>query len=142
MGGVSESQFEYSGVSTAVFSGTVSLKNSGGFASARIATLPYDLRKYEGLKLRVWGDGKKYKMNLKDYAAFDGVQYQAAFEPARHQWTEMAIPFSEFIPMFRSSRVNHATPLDRSSICSFGFLISGKQEGSFRLEINWVGVYP
>lgn len=61
MGGLSESRFEYAGASTAVFTGIVSLKNSGGFASVRITTSPYDLRKYEGLKLRVRGDGKSIK---------------------------------------------------------------------------------
>jgi NADH dehydrogenase [ubiquinone] 1 alpha subcomplex assembly factor 1 len=142
MGGLSESRFEYAGASTAIFKGTVSLKNSGGFASVRILTSPYDLRKFEGLTLRVRGDGKEYKMNLKDDAAFDGIQHPAAFEPDRRQWTEITIPFSEFIPMFRGSRVNNAAPLDRSSICSFGFLISGKQEGVFQLEIDWIDTCP
>lgn len=80
-------------------------------------------------------------MNLRDDAAFDGIQYQATFTPERHQWTELTIPFSEFIPIFRGSRVNHAAAWDRSSICSFGFLISSEQEGAFRFEIDWIDMY-
>jgi NADH dehydrogenase [ubiquinone] 1 alpha subcomplex assembly factor 1 len=142
MGGLSESRFEYAGASTGVFTGTVSLKNSGGFASVRISTAPYDLQKYQGLKLRVRGDGKEYKINLKDDPAFDGVQYQATFEPKSREWCEITIPFADLIPMFRGRSIHQAAPLNRSSICTFGFLISGKQEGLFRLEIDWIGVYP
>jgi hypothetical protein len=141
MGGVSESRFEYSGESTAVFTGAVSLKNSGGFASVRSAPSSYDLQKYGGVKLRVRGDGKQYKMNLKTDTAFDGVQYQAIFDTKPNEWTEISIAFIDFVPMFRGGRVNHAPAVDSSSVCSFGFLISGKQEGLFRLEIDWIGVY-
>ena len=142
MGGVSESRFEYSGASTAVFTGAVSLKNSGGFASVRSAPSLYNLRKYKGLKLRVRGDGKQYKINLRAEAAFDGVQYQAVFDSKRNEWIEISIPFRDFVPMFRGCLVNHAPQLDTSSICTFGILISGNQEGLFRLEIDWISVYP
>jgi NADH dehydrogenase [ubiquinone] 1 alpha subcomplex assembly factor 1 len=142
MGGVSESRFEYTGASTAVFTGTVSLKNSGGFASVRSAPSLYDLRNNNGLKLRVRGDGKQYKMNLKTDTALDGLQYQAILVTKRNEWTEISIAFTDFVPMFRGGRVNDAPQLDTSSICSFGFLISGNQEGLFRLEIDWIGVYP
>lgn len=142
MGGVSESRFEYSGASTAVFTGAVSLKNSGGFASVRSAPSLYDLKKYRGVKLRVRGDGKQYKMNLKTDTALDGVQYQAIFETKRNEWTEIVIAFTDFVPLFRGGRVDNAPTVDASSVRSFGFLISGKQEGLFRLEIDWIGVYP
>jgi len=142
MGGVSESRFEYSGASTAVFTGAVSLKNSVGFASVRSAPSLYDLRNYKGLKLRVRGDGKQYKMNLKTDTDLDGVQHQATFDTKRNEWTEISIAFIDFVPMFRGGRVNHAPAVDASSVCSFGFLISSKQEGLFRLEIDWIGVYP
>jgi NADH dehydrogenase [ubiquinone] 1 alpha subcomplex assembly factor 1 len=142
MGGVSVSRFEYVGPSAAMFAGRVSLDNSGGFASVRSAPSLYDLRDYEGLKLRVRGDGKKYKMNLRTEAATDGVQYQAVFEPRRAMWSEIMIPFSEFVPMFRGARVHHAPSLDTASLCTFGFLISNKQAGEFRMDIDWIGAYP
>lgn len=142
MGGVSESRFEFSGANTAVFTGIVSLENSGGFASVRSAPSLYDLRKYGGVKLRVQGDGKQYKMNLKTDTALDGIQYQALFDTKRGEWTEISIAFTDFVPMFRGRRVNHSPLLDTSSICSFSFLISGNQEGLFRLEIDWISVYP
>jgi NADH dehydrogenase [ubiquinone] 1 alpha subcomplex assembly factor 1 len=142
MGGVSHSTFEYIGASTATFSGIVSLENSGGFASVRSSsTSLYDLRRYSGVLLRVRGDGKQYKLNLKTEATFDGVQYQALFQSPNGEWTEIRIAFSEFVPMFRGAPARQATQLDKASICSFGFLISGKQEGLFRLDIDRIGVY-
>jgi hypothetical protein len=142
MGGVSYSRFHYAGESIAVFSGTVSLKNSGGFASIRSIPSSYDLRRYSGLQLRVRGDGKRYKMNLKTEAALDGVQYQAVFETQRDVWTEIMIPFSKFVPMFRGVHAYDSPPLDTASICSFGFLISDKQEGPFRMDIDRISAHP
>jgi NADH dehydrogenase [ubiquinone] 1 alpha subcomplex assembly factor 1 len=142
MGGVSESRFEYVDSSTAAFSGSVSLENFGGFASVRSARSLYDLRKYDGLKLRVRGDGKQYKINLRTEAAPDGVQYQSVFEPQREVWTEIVVPFSEFVPMFRGARPQHAPVLDTGSICTFGIMISSKQKGVFRLDIDWIVAYP
>jgi NADH dehydrogenase [ubiquinone] 1 alpha subcomplex assembly factor 1 len=142
MGGVSYSRFDFVGESTAVFSGSVSLKNSGGFASVRSTPSLYDLGKYAGLLLRVRGDGKKYKMNLKTEATLDGVQYQAVFETRQNAWTEIVIPFSMFVPMFRGVYAYDSPSLDITTIRSFGFLVSDKQEGPFRLEIDWVRAYP
>jgi hypothetical protein len=142
MGGVSNSRFDYVGESTAKFSGTVSLKNSGGFASVRSTPSLHDLRGYSGLLLRVRGDGKQYKMNLKAEAALDGVQYQAVFTTQAGAWTEIMIPFGKFVPMFRGVHTHDSPPLDRASICSFGLLISDKQEGPFRMDIDWISVYP
>jgi hypothetical protein len=141
MGGVSHSKLEYIGASTGAFSGIVSLKNSGGFASVRTMTSLYDLGRYKGVMVRVRGDGKQYKMNLKTEAILDGVQYQAAFAPPQGVWSEVMLPFSKFLPMFRGARARLSPSLDTHSIHSFGFLISDKQEGAFRMEIDWIGAY-
>lgn len=142
MGGVSSSRFDYGGASTADFSGTVSLKNSGGFASIRSTPSLHDLQRYAGLVLRVRGDGKQYKINLKTETALDGVQYQAVFTTEAGAWTEIVIPFSRFVPMFRGAHAYDAPPLDTASLRSFGFLISDKQEGPFRLVIDRISAYP
>jgi NADH dehydrogenase [ubiquinone] 1 alpha subcomplex assembly factor 1 len=142
MGGVSHSRIDYVGESTAEFSGTVSLKNSGGFASIRSARSSYDLRRFSGLLLRIRGDGKQYKMNLKTEAALDGVQYQAVFKTEAGAWTEIRVPFAKFVPMFRGVHAYDSPPLDTASICGFGLLISDKQAGPFRLDIDRIGAYP
>jgi NADH dehydrogenase [ubiquinone] 1 alpha subcomplex assembly factor 1 len=142
MGGVSRSRFDFVGESIAEFSGTVSLENSGGFASIRSAPSSYDLRTYTGLLLRVRGDGKQYKINLKTEAALDGVQYQVVFNTEAGTWTEIRIPFSRFVPMVRGVQAYDSPPLDTASICSCGLLISDKQAGPFRVDVDWIGAYP
>ncbi|CAN0451650.1 unnamed protein product [Discosporangium mesarthrocarpum] len=72
MGGVSESSLRLvpgageegsSGNLGAVFGGEVRTSNSGGFVSARTRNLspPLDLGGYDALRLRVQGDGNRYK---------------------------------------------------------------------------------
>ncbi|MBP1721795.1 MAG: Complex intermediate-associated protein 30 [Deltaproteobacteria bacterium] len=34
-----------------------------------------------------------------------------------------------------------APPVDKAKIKTFGFLIADKQDGPFRLEIDWIGAY-
>ena len=67
------------GDSPLVFVGEVSLDNNGGFASIRTAPQQHDLAGATGIVLRVRGDGKRYRVNLRTDATFDGIQYQAGF---------------------------------------------------------------
>ena len=40
------------------------------------------------------------------------------------------------------SKIGHNNPpLDPKEIKQLGFMISDKQVGNFRLEIDWIGVY-
>jgi monofunctional biosynthetic peptidoglycan transglycosylase len=134
MGGVSHSAVGCA-AGALVFSGTVSLENNGGFASIRSPAARYDLSGAGGVALRVKGDGKTYKLNLKADAGFDGVQYQAAFATSG-QWEEVRLPWSAFEPRFRGRPVRDAPPLDPARIASFGLLISDRQSGPFRLEVE------
>jgi hypothetical protein len=69
MGGVSSSSLQIDrtggeqGMPTGVFKGTVSTANNGGFASIRSKNFEpvEDLSAYEGLELRVKGDGHRFK---------------------------------------------------------------------------------
>ena len=125
----------------AVFSGKVSLENFGGFASIRSFPGRYDLGEFEGLELEVRGDGKKYKLNLTTDLRFDSVVYQARFASQAGRWSQVKIPFSDFIPTFRGDPVSGEPPLDPSRIATFGLLISDRQEGEFRMEIKKIAAY-
>lgn len=135
MGGLSEGGLQGSDAQTAIFQGTVSLENGGGFASVRAPLETIDLSAWQGLRLKVCGDGKRYKCTLKTDAAFDGLVYQAAFIPAAQQWSEHWLPFDAFQPTFRGRVQTHAPALNRQHIHSLGLMISEKQAGPFRLEI-------
>jgi monofunctional biosynthetic peptidoglycan transglycosylase len=141
MGGRSSSKMTFTDRGTAVFAGTVSLENNGGFAHTRSAAAPYDLRGYDGIGLRVRGDGKRYKLTLKLDRAFDGVLYEAGFATRPGRWIDVRLPFADFVPTYRGETLRDHPRLDPSEIATIGFIIEEKQEGPFRLEIDRIGAY-
>ncbi len=136
MGGISESRMTSSGQGSAIFSGTVSLENNGGFASVRSATKKRDWSGFAWIVLRVRGDGKTYSINLKTDPNFDGITYRSNFTTKRDEWTTVVLPMDGFRAVFRGRPVPQAGKIDWKEIQSVGFLISGRQEGEFRLEVE------
>ena len=140
MGGVSESSFQATNNGTAVFAGVVSLENNGGFASANRNPAQFDFSNSDGIRFRIKGDGKKYKISLKNDSQFNGFSYRVEFETKKDEWLTIDAPFESFIPMLMGQKTS-APPIDRTNIKTFGFLIADKQAGPFRLEIDWIGGY-
>ncbi len=58
MGGISQGQSEITSEGTLRFFGCVSLENNGGFSSIRSREEAKDLSAYNGILIRVRGDGK------------------------------------------------------------------------------------
>lgn len=141
MGGISASQLQMTQEGTALFTGTVSLENNGGFASLQSKPTNYNFTGYQGLALRVRGDGKRYKLSLKNNTFLDSPRYEAAFSTENGVWSTVTIPFDSLVPTFRGTVLTNETPVDISSVKSFGLLISDKQAGPFRLEIDWLKAY-
>jgi len=72
MGGASRSQLVYSG-GKAHFKGEVKLDEElRGFASVRSKNNTFDLKAFEGILLRVKGDGNTYRLNMKTERHHDG----------------------------------------------------------------------
>jgi len=142
MGGMSGSEFAAGEESVAVFSGTVSLEQGGGFASVRAPIPAGALRGCSGIELRVRGDGKRYKVNLRAGGDINGIAYQSAFSPTRGRWEVIRFSLEDFRPVRRGKEVPGAPALDPAGIVSFGFLISGGQAGGFRLEIDYIRTLP
>lgn len=141
MGGVSASAFRASGEQSAIFEGEVSLAFGGGFSSVRSGPLSLDLSPYRGLRLSVRGDGKRYKLNLRDDASPDGVVWQHEFAPPAGTWAEIELPLDGFAAHRRGRPAPDAPPLDRARVESLGWVIGDRQEGPFRLEIAWIEGY-
>jgi monofunctional biosynthetic peptidoglycan transglycosylase len=139
MGGVSSSTLTVKD-GVAAFSGTVSFDNNGGFASVRSPRRLRDLSGFDGLVLRVRGDGKMYGFRVRTDAAVDGVSYQALLGPPAGEWTDIEVSFDELVPVFRGRRVFEHPPLDPTRIATLGFIIS-RQEGPFRLEVANIRAY-
>lgn len=138
MGGASQSRTELISNAGMRFTGNVSLENNGGFASIRSEPSAYDLSACKGLKLRVRGDGKTYKISLRTDVFFDGVSYQISFATAAGAWQEIVLPFADFIPTHHGIKLTTVAPMDTARVRTFGFFIADKQEGPFQLDIEWI----
>jgi len=141
MGGISKSTMLITSHKTALFEGNVSLENYGGFASIRTYPHDYHLGSYDGLIIRVKGDGKSYRLRLRTDDHFDGIAYQATFSTTSERWSTVHLPFRDFIPVYRGRIVTDAPLLNPAHIKRLGFMIADKQAGPFRLEIQWVKAY-
>jgi monofunctional biosynthetic peptidoglycan transglycosylase len=101
----------------------------------------FDLSKYHGLIVRVKGDGKDYRLRLRTDNGHDGIAYQTHFSTEKDSWIAARLPFDAFIPVFRGRVIEDAPELNVSGIRRIGFMISDKQAGPFRLEIEWIKAY-
>lgn len=141
MGGLSHSSFQLVEEGYALFSGNVRPENNGGFASVRTPINDMELSNYDGAVLRIKGDGKLYNIRFRTNKNFDGVSYQAKFKSEKNSWTEVKIPFSDFIPTFRGRPVSNQPLLYSSDIQQMGILIADKQFGEFEIIIDWIKFY-
>ena len=141
MGGLSQSEIVISDSNTAVFQGTVSLENNGGFSSTRTNPRFYNLAGYDGIILRLKGDGKKYQFRLRMDDRFDGISYRYRFKTDFNKWITIRVPFNECVPVFRGRVLDDVEPISPKKIQQIGFLISDKQAGVFKLEIDWIKAY-
>lgn len=140
MGGVSRSSFTLAGSGIARFSGTVSLENSGGFASVRTSARAWSAAGAKAFVLRVRGDGRTYKFTARTDDAFDGVQYQCRFTPPAGAWVELRLPVESFAASFRGREVPGAQALDPGRLRALGLMVSDRQAGAFDLLVDWIAV--
>jgi Complex I intermediate-associated protein 30 (CIA30) len=152
MGGVSESSIQITG-GRALFSGLVSTDNNGGFASVRTRDFspPLDLSDYEGIQLRVTGDGKRYKFIARCEGRWDGVGYCYSFDTIDRLCQSIRIPFVDLIPVVRAKTVRDGRSFDTGQVYAFqlmqskfeydGALNPRFSPGGFALEIETIEAY-
>jgi hypothetical protein len=140
MGGVSHSRLQRTAPGVASFTGTVSLEHGGGFASVRCPPRDWPTTGASAFVLRCRGDGHQYKFTVRTDDGYDGVQYQARFEPPRDTWTDLELPLDAFAASFRGRPVPGAGPLDPARVRQLGLMISDRQAGAFELQLQRIGV--
>ncbi|AFZ42325.1 NADH:ubiquinone oxidoreductase complex I intermediate-associated protein 30 [Halothece sp. PCC 7418] len=152
MGGVSESGLAQEG-EKAVFSGNVSTENNGGFTSVRTRNFEpnLDLSGYEGIYLRVKGDGNRYKFFLRCDNRWDGIGYAYSFDTEKDTWIDVYVPFAELTPVFRAKTMDDAPDFNAAAIDSMQLMLSKFeydkalnphfQPGTFRLEVEQIAAY-
>ncbi|XP_078429247.1 NAD(P)-binding Rossmann-fold superfamily protein [Wolffia australiana] len=158
MGGVSEGAFlvdpagDEHGGPTGIFKGSVSTANNGGFSSIRTKNFSAseDVSAYDGLELRVKGDGRHYKLILRTRDGWDTLGYTWSFDTLDGEWQTVKLPFSSLRPIFRARTVFDAPPFD-GKILSLQLMFSkfeydGKlnpsfREGPFNLSLSRISAY-
>ena len=141
MGGVSRSTVNLHNDGYLLFAGNVSTDYGGGFASIRTDYKNWGIGKHEGLILRVKGDGKTYQFRCRLGNNMNQIAYRHYFQTNNDEWQEIILPFKDFLPTYRGRVLNNFAELDPNQIKHLGVMISDKQVGDFKLEIDWIGVY-
>jgi NADH dehydrogenase [ubiquinone] 1 alpha subcomplex assembly factor 1 len=142
MGGVSKGQFRLSEDGTLVFSGTLSLKNNGGFASIRCSTIGHTLKADDSIVVTVKGDGRDYILNLYTKSRRMAFSYRAPLIVPAGDWADLVVPLSAFVPTSFGRRVQGMGPVDPSQVRGIGFMLSDKKPGPFELQVRSISVRP
>ncbi|MBD1866359.1 CIA30 family protein [Cyanobacteria bacterium FACHB-471] len=152
MGGTSQSSIRLD-TDGAVFSGTVSTANSGGFVSVRTRNFepPLDLSQAEGVELCVKGDGDRYKLLLRSESGWDSLAYSYSFDTIPDTQMLIRVPFSALIPVFRAKTVKDAQSFDSSRVYAFQLMLSKFEydgalnphfsPGPFQLQVKFIKTY-
>jgi hypothetical protein len=135
MGGRSQSTFHLLN-GLGIFAGCVSLENNGGFCSVRSPQADFRLDGFDGIELRLRGDGKRYGFNLRAGGwGFNRVRYESYFQTEVGVWQNILLPFDRMNPTVMGTVVG-APGMEARRVVQCGFIIQHKQIGRFRLEIE------
>jgi monofunctional biosynthetic peptidoglycan transglycosylase len=142
MGGLSQGKREIGDDGILRFFGTLSLENNGGFSSLRTGNVTMDLSGAEGLVLRVKGDGRTYQLRLGTDAEYRGneMSFQAGFPTAKGEWTEVKVPFKQFLGSWRGMQLPDQV-FDPAKIRRIGLQLADKKQGPFELRVDWIRTY-
>lgn len=133
MGGKSNGEFSLNSEGNAVFSGTISLENNGGFSSIRHRVELSKLESYTKVVLKVRGDGKRYQFRVKSDPTQD-YSYVAEFSTSG-DWEDIEIPFGKLRPAFRGNALDRPN-YPGETMGEIGFLFGNKKAEAFKLMIN------
>ena len=123
------------------FSGTLSLKNRGGFASIRSVAKSHDLTGFVGIALRVRGDGRRYLFNVHTDQIPYGGSYRAEFATKKDEWLTIHMPFVALRPTFHGRYLPKAPAINLRQVTSVGLTLADKREGRFKVEVDWLKAY-
>merc|ERR1719469_547744 len=121
----------------------MSLENNGGFSKLQSETNEVDLSDFEGITIRVKGDGRTYKLALQCEGQTvqwwfwrNPISFESDFDTVTDEWIEVNVPYSAFIGTHMGRLVQGA--FDPSKVEEFGIFIADKVTGAFDLTIDWI----
>jgi hypothetical protein len=133
MGGRSTAELVRTDMGNALFKGSVSLENNGGFASVQYRFSAIEVSQYSNAVLRLKGDGKRYQFRVKADLN-DRYSFIQSFETTG-DWQTITIPLKKMYPVYRGRDVNRPN-FDADQIEEVRFLIGNNKWQDFALEID------
>ena len=133
MGGRSQSRLAVDDAGNAVFAGTISLENDGGFASIQCDYPGLDVSAYRTIRLGLKGDGQRYQLRL-DAAPGDRHSYAADFQTSG-DWQVVVLPFADFFAIRHGDRLDLPN-YPGQTLARVQLLAGDGRAESFRLEID------
>jgi hypothetical protein len=141
MGGRSTSRVTF-GDGGLMFSGSISLENNGGFASARSPQDPDIGRRAAGatvLRVRAVGDGKTYLLRVGTAGQPWSYVQRFSTEAAVQRVYDLPVANFRAVGMRLDPAPDAPQTLDPSRISQLSFYILDKQQGPFELTVSAVG---
>jgi hypothetical protein len=122
-----------------LFSGDISLKNNGGFASIRGGRNYENLSKYSTVEVKYRSAGQDFALRLLKHEAFYLPYFKHNFETTDWNWDTVSIP----LEVFEEYRLNDETGSSLTNeelekINRLGIIVSNKIEGMFKIEIDYI----
>ncbi len=139
MGGRSQGSSFLTEAGNRIFKGEISLKNNGGFSSVRTSGGKYDISDYEGVIVKVRGDGRKYYFTARA-SNRSRVAFWYDMQTKAGEWTTFKIPFSSLYATSFGRKLSDLK-LNSENITSFGLMLYDKKDGEFNIELESVKVY-
>lgn len=135
MGGRSDSQFVFNEKGDAVFSGSVSLENNGGFSSLRHDFEQRNVASFNTISLHLKGDGNRYQFRVKSKRT-ERYSYVYYFNTSG-TWEWIDIPLSEMYPVWRGNRLDQPD-YPGQILEEIGILIGNNKPEEFKMEIKMI----
>ncbi len=133
MGGLSQSEIHLNKDGHAVFYGSISLENNGGFASVRHRLEQDNVQNYIYVNLIVKGKPSTYQFRFKKNRD-DAYSYIQEFE-VTSEWQKVRLKLSDFYPRFRGRSLNLPN-FEADTIEEIAVLIGNKRKEKFEIEID------
>lgn len=153
MGGVSKSDLSIGKIFAGEWSGYVSTENNGGFAGIRtkLFSRPLDCSSCSGLKIKIRGDGQRFKFIIRDDEEWNGTAWSFSLDTKVNGTVEVKVPFDKFKPTKFAKTLKDFRSFDKSRLTGLQLTLSKFEydgelnpkfrEGPFSVELKSIGTY-
>ena len=139
MGGRSQGAAKINQAKNWLFKGDISLANNGGFSSIRTRGAKLNLSNYDGLEIKIKGDGRMYYLTARS-SSKRTLAFWSPIQPPKDEWTVIRVPFDSFYATYFGKKIP-LIPLNTKNINSIGLMLYDKLAGSFQIETESIKAY-